>query len=254
MGKSWDDFPGRVVLNGLDLFSGIGGLSIALEPWVRTVAYCERDRYAQGVLLSRQREGRLNRAPIWDDVTTLRGNLLGAVDIITGGFPCQDISAAGLKRGLGGERSGLVFEIFRLVRECRPRFIFLENVPDIVFRGLDRILLDLHAMGFDARWTVVSAAEVGADHFRERWFLAAHSHRERIQAGPGGHVRQKNKVGPYSIGGNLSPFQPATYDRLLRTPNGISPRVDCTRCLGNAVVPLQARDAFARLFGIEGGR
>jgi len=75
-------------MNGLDLFSGIGGIGIALEPWVRTVAYCERDRYAQGVLLSRMRSGDIDTAPIWDDVTTLRGDMLPRIDIIFGGFPC----------------------------------------------------------------------------------------------------------------------------------------------------------------------
>jgi DNA (cytosine-5)-methyltransferase 1 len=83
-------------MNGLDLFSGIGGISLALEPWVRTVAYCEQDRYAQGVLLSRMRSGGIDRAPIWDDVRTLNKSILPNIDIIFGGFPCQDISVAGL--------------------------------------------------------------------------------------------------------------------------------------------------------------
>jgi len=92
------------VLNGLDLFSGIGGISLALDPWVRTVAYCERDRYAQAVLLSRMRAAQLCAAPIWDDVRTLRFELLPPIDIITGGFPCQDISVAGAGAGLEGGR------------------------------------------------------------------------------------------------------------------------------------------------------
>lgn len=113
------------MLNGLDLFSGIGGLTIALEPWVRPIAYCENDRYAQSVLLSRMRSGEIATAPIWDDVRTLRGDLFrDGVDIISGGFPCQDISVAGTGKGLAGERSGLFFEIVRLARELRPKFIF----------------------------------------------------------------------------------------------------------------------------------
>ncbi len=162
-------------LNGLDLFSGIGGIGLALGPWVRTVAYCEQDRYAQGVLLSRMRSGDLDRAPIWNDVRTLRGDMLPPIDIIFGGFPCQDLSVAGTGAGLAGERSGLVFEIFRLARECRPRFIFLENVPALAVRGLDRVLLELNALGYDARWTIVSAAEVGAPHLRERIWILAHA-------------------------------------------------------------------------------
>lgn len=162
-------------MNGLDLFSGIGGIGIALEPWVRTVAYCERDRYAQGVLLSRMRSGDIDQAPIWDDVTTLRADLLPRIDIIFGGFPCQDLSVAGAGKGLAGERSGLFFEIVRLARECRPRFLFLENVPAIRTRGGETVVKELAKIGYDCRWTTLSAAAVGAPHKRDRWFLLAKS-------------------------------------------------------------------------------
>jgi hypothetical protein len=96
-------------VNGLDLFSGIGGITLALSPWVRPVAYCENDRYAQAILLSRQASGDLPIAPIWDDIRTLTYSILPVVkiDIIYGGFPCQDISVAGLGAGLEGKRSGL---------------------------------------------------------------------------------------------------------------------------------------------------
>lgn len=162
-------------LNGLDLFSGIGGIGIGLEEWVRTACYCEQDRYAQGVLLSRMQSGDIDRAPIWDDVQTLKGTLLPKIDIIFGGFPCQDISVAGNGKGLEGKRSGLFFEIARLASELRPKFIFLENVTAITVRGLERITMELTALGYDCRWTVVSAAEVGANHLRERWFLLAYA-------------------------------------------------------------------------------
>ena len=163
-------------MNGLDLFSGIGGMSFALSRWVRPIAYCENDRHAQAELLQRMRGGQLCHAPIWDDVRTLRGDSLGNwIDIIYGGFPCQDLSVAGNGAGLEGERSGLVFEVFRLVRECRPKFVFLENVPALAVRGLDRVLLEFHALGFDARWTIVSAAEMGAPHLRERIWILAHA-------------------------------------------------------------------------------
>ena len=163
-------------LNGLDLFSGIGGLTIALQDWVRPVAYCEIDRYAQHVLLSRMSEGELPIAPIWDDVQTLKKEHLPLpIDIIYGGFPCQDISVAGRGEGLEGERSGLFFEIVRLVREIRPAFIFLENVPAIRNRGLDTVAKEISNAGYDCRWTDLSASEVGAWHKRNRWWLLAHS-------------------------------------------------------------------------------
>lgn len=185
-------------LNGLDLFSGIGGISLALEPWVRTVAYCEADRYAQSVLLSRMASGQIELAPIWDDVRTLDGrSLTCSIDVIFGGFPCQDISVAGNGVGLEGERSGLFFEIVRLVGELRPRFIFLENVPAITVRGLDRVLLELTKIGYDCRWTIVSAAEVGAPHLRERWFLLAYANGERGGDESDGIGRRRDSTKPW---------------------------------------------------------
>jgi DNA (cytosine-5)-methyltransferase 1 len=118
--------------------------------------------------------------------------MLPAIDIIYGGFPCQDISVAGTGAGLAGERSGLVFDLLRLVGECRPRFVFLENVPALAVRGLDRVLLELHALGFDARWTVVSAAEVGAPHLRERIWILAHARSIGI--------REQSKPEPRGLG------------------------------------------------------
>lgn len=162
---------------------------MALSPWVRTVAYCENDRYAQSVLLSRMASGELPLAPIWDDVQTLGlGNLGSArgIDIITGGFPCQNISATGDGTGLEGNKSRLFFEIMRLAGELRPRFIFLENSPAIAVRGLDRVLLELTALGYECRWTIVSAGELGAPHLRERFFLLANS-----DSDSGGHSGEK---------------------------------------------------------------
>jgi DNA (cytosine-5)-methyltransferase 1 len=163
------------VLHGLDLFSGIGGITKALDGYVRPVAYCEIEPYARGVLLSRMHSGDLPLAPIWDDVSTLRGAMLPQVDIIYGGFPCQDISCAGRREGLGGKRSGLFFEILRLVEEIRPIFIFLENVPNIRTKGLAEAIRQLSSRGFDCRWLCLSAEEMGAPHKRNRWFLLAHA-------------------------------------------------------------------------------
>lgn len=168
-------------MNGLDLFSGIGGITKALDGYVRPVAYCENDRYCQGVLLSRMASGDLPIAPIWDDITTLNGSDLPPLDIIYGGFPCQDISVAGRGAGLAGQRSGLFFEIVRLAREIKPSFIFLENVPNIRTKGLGTVVKTLAEIGYDCRWGVLSASDVGANHKRERWFLLAHSNSERLE-------------------------------------------------------------------------
>lgn len=165
-------------LNGLDLFSGIGGITLGLSEWVRPIAYCEIERYTQGVLLSRMAEGSLPKAPIWEDIKTLKGSMLPIQpDIIYGGFPCQDISTAGLGAGLEGERSGLFFEIVRLAKETKSPFIFLENVPAIRTRGLRGVIRTLTDLGYDCRWTRISAAELDAPHIRYRWFLLAYSNK-----------------------------------------------------------------------------
>ena len=241
------------MLNGLDLFSGIGGLSIALKPWVRTVAYCERDRYAQAVLLSRITSGELDRAPIWDDVTSLRGAMLPSIDIIFGGFPCQDISVAGNGAGLDGERSGLFFEVIRLTRDIRPAFVFLENVPAIHHRGLERVLMEFTQIGYDCRWTIISAGELGAPHLRERWWLLAYSNSERLQVSRT-ELSAKSKGQPRTGYAAECILQRQVWSQspseLCRVDDGIRPKTHRLRCLGNAVVPIQAREAFKLLSGI----
>lgn len=243
------------MLNGLDLFSGIGGISLALRPWVKPIAYCENDRYAQCVLLSRMASGELPEAPIWDDVRTLTMGVLGnagaSVDIISGGFPCQDISVAGAGAGLGGDRSGLVEEIFRLSSELRPNFIFMENVPAITFRGLGSIVSRLASMGYDCRWTVLSAGEIGAVHLRERWWILAHANRDGRKTRDQGHARR------LSIMPSFSPKRRTTWapngdltPRVDRIGNGLPARVDRGHALGNAVCPQAAREAFKRLMGL----
>lgn len=174
-------------MNGMDLFSGIGGISKALEQWVKPVIYCEIDTYCQGVLLSRMADESISDGPIWDDITTLSGcPFNGSIDIIYGGFPCQDVSIAGNGKGLAGERSGLFFEILRLAEEIKPKYIFLENVPAITSRGGLQVVREITALGYDCRWCVISAASVGALHRRERWFLLAHAKHHGASTGTGG--------------------------------------------------------------------
>lgn len=162
-------------MNELALFAGAGGgiLGGKLLGW-RTRCAVEFDSYAARVLLARQRDGALDRFPIWDDVRTFDGRRWrGSIDVVSGGFPCQDISCAGKGAGIGGERSGLWSEMARIVGEVRPRFVFVENSPLLVSRGLDRVLTDLASLGFDATWGVVGADDVGAPHRRKRFWLVA---------------------------------------------------------------------------------
>ena len=180
----------------LALFAGAGGgiLGGLLIGW-RTVCAVEIDSYARSVLLARQRDGILQPFPIWDDVRTFNGKpWRGRVDIVSGGFPCQDISCAGKGAGLDGERSGLWSEFARIIREVRPRFVFIENSPALVVRGLDRVLADLAAMGLDAEWGVISAADVGAPHLRERIWIVANARGRRCNQSAIREVQQPRRT------------------------------------------------------------
>jgi len=134
---------------GLSLFSGIGGIELSINEEVKTVAYVENEPYCQAILIKRMQEGWINSAPIYDDVRTFSGKRYrGHVDIVFGGFPCQDISCAGTKEGIKkGNRSGLFFEFMRIVSEIRPRFVFMENTSEIIRRGLDIVLSELTNRG-----------------------------------------------------------------------------------------------------------
>jgi len=170
-------------LRVLDLFSGIGGFSLGLERTggFSTVAFCEIEPFPRRVL-AKHWPG----VPIYDDVRTLTADVLRrdgiAVDVITGGFPCQDLSIAGKQRGMGeGTRSGLWSEIVRLIGELRPQYVIVENVAALLSgpserRGgwFGRVLGDLAECGYDAEWRNIPACMVGAPHRRERIWVVAH--------------------------------------------------------------------------------
>jgi len=164
-------------MNELALFAGAGGgiLGGHLLGW-RTVCAVEWEQYPRDVLLARQDDGCLPLFPIWDDVQTFDGRpWRGVVDVVSGGFPCQDISAAGKGAGIDGERSGMWAHMARIIREVGPRYCFVENSPMLTSRGLGRVLGDLAAMGYDARWGVLGAVDAGAPHKRDRIWIVGDS-------------------------------------------------------------------------------
>jgi DNA (cytosine-5)-methyltransferase 1 len=160
------------MLKVLDLFAGIGGFSLGLERTggFETIGFCELDKKAQAVLKKHWPE-----VPIYDDVTKLtKDDIHGTVDVITGGFPCQDISLAGKGAGLEGERSGLWWEYHRLIKELQPKWVIAENVSALRSRGLDQVLRSLSEIGYDAEWHCIPASAVGAPHRRDRVWIVAY--------------------------------------------------------------------------------
>lgn len=174
--------------NELHLFAGAGGGILGgMLLGHRCVCAVEIDPYCRDVLLQRQRDGVLPWFPIWDDVRTFDGRpWRGLVDIICGGFPCQDISCVGKRAGIHGPRSGLWKEFARVIGEVRPRRVFVENVAALLGRGMGIVCGDLARLGYDAQWGVVSAADAGAPHLRKRiWILA-----DAVPAGERGKLGQ----------------------------------------------------------------
>jgi len=182
-------------LNELALFAGGGGglLASYLLGW-KTIAAVEIDPYCRKILLQRQRDQILEPFPIWDDIRTFNPlPFKGCIDVVSGGFPCQDISAAGKGKGLSGERSGLVFEMLRVVETIQPELVFAENSPLLRSRGLNVILREFNRMGYHACWGVLGAGDLGAPHKRKRmWIVAqlANSNRSELREQPGRGCRE----------------------------------------------------------------
>lgn len=219
----------------LDLFSGVGGFSLGLERTghFETTAFCEKEPYCQEIL-----HQHWPGVPIYDDITTAR--FTESVDLVTAGFPCQDISYAGLGAGLSGERSGLYWSILRTLRLVGRKPLLLENVAGLLTRGLCTVQGSLAEIGYDSEWHCIPASAVGAPHRRDRIWIIAYPD----TFGSWGSQRQNSKDRcfaleklPALLRSRNRQWNELPTPRICRSHDGIPHRAHRLKALGNAVVP-----------------
>jgi DNA (cytosine-5)-methyltransferase 1 len=235
-------------MNELALFAGAGGgiLGGLLLGWT-TVCAVEINAYCARRLMQRQNEGHIAPFPIWDDVCTFDGRpWKGIIDVVSGGFPCQDISASGTGQGLAGDRSGLWVEMARIIGEVQPQYALVENSPILTSRGLGTVLGDLAEMGFNAGWGTFTAEDEGAPIERERLFIACTNKKYG--------EKRMGTSGKAKIFKNTRKKCP---DFWLQTPsvntgmvNGLADYMESVSAIGNGQVPAVVKTAWRCLAGI----
>jgi len=224
------------------LFSGIGGFDLGFDrAGLKCAWQVEIDPFARAVLQKHWPE-----VPKHDDVKTFEPT---PVDVVCGGFPCQDISSSGKRNGLDGERSGLFYEFSRVIRTIRPRFVVMENVADLVVRGLPRVLGELAEIGYDAEWHCIPAADFGLPQGRDRIWIVANTHGKRCEAS---EERDSTRaiISKRPNDDGLVEAQHRARDvapRKCRVAHGVSRGMDRVRACGNAVVPAIAEWIGRRL-------
>lgn len=221
---------------------------MALAGIARPVAYCEVDEVCRGILARKMLAGVLPKRKVFEDVKSLRGKDVGAIDIIVGGWPCQDLSMMGKRKGLAGARSGLIYEVLRLTDELKPKFLFLENVPPLVVNGLGEVVKEfVDKRGYELRWAVVPAAALGAPHSRRRWYGLL-VRKDLLKGESGGLVKWKLDKKPYKWF-DWGKGEPRGMQRMV-VPRSIEEKqtmLDYVSRLGNSVVPDAVRAAFMLL-------
>lgn len=242
-------------MNELALFAGAGGGILAgkLLGW-RTVCAVEIEEYPRNILLARQDDGTLPPFPIWDDVRTFDGRpWRGLVDVVSGGFPCQDISVCGNGTGLDGSRSGLWTEMRRIIGEVRPRLVFVENSPALAFRGGARVIGDLAAMGYMGRNCCLGGFSVGGCANGERmWIVATSSNGAMLEGldlpklGVAYTEESCRRQYTRAVGAMLTQDD---YTEIKRNPDDVADGMDRLKAIGNGQNPYVAALAWHILAG-----
>lgn len=247
-------------MNELALFAGAGGGILGGKPlgW-NTVCAVEWEQYPASVLVQRQNDKLLPPFPVWDDVRTFDGKpWRGIVDVVSGGFPCQDISPArtnsgGRGDGLNGSKSGLWTEFARIIGEVRPRWVLVENSHHLRTKGLGRVLKDLALIGYDAAWGVLSAEDCGANHERKRMWIVAHANNKGKSTSPFNDETQRvprvKGFSPETSGSHGTQVGGWWKDtsHLDGMDDGVAYRMDRIKAIGNGQVPIVAATAFKQL-------
>ena len=227
------------------LFAGIGGFELGIEraiPNAHTIWQVEQDQFCQSILAKHW-----PNATIYNDVRTVGAHNLQPIDILLGGFPCQDISIAGQQRGIkDGTRSGLWWEMHRIIMEIRPRIVIMENVPNIIAVGGKTVVGSLAKIGYNCEWSIISARQFGAPHLRKRWFGIAYPHGIGSNKTTHGRINQINNKGPtIQCGRSQGKESTQTYwqhnpppqSTICGMDDGVPNRVVKLKALGNAIVP-----------------
>lgn len=225
------------------LFSGIGGFEEGAKlAGIETLWNCEYESFQRSILSKHYNESKQ-----YEDIRT--AIIRDRVDIISGGFPCQDISVAGKMEGIKGSRSGLWSEMYRIIREIRPGYVIIENSPALLIRGFEQVLCDLSQIGYDAEWQCISNIAFGYPHKRERLYVIAYPHEKRLQSDicPNGSFKSvfkkwsSNKNDGYTLSKRIHEIG---QSEVIRNGNGFRSWTHRVGSIGNAVNPTIAYYLF----------
>jgi DNA (cytosine-5)-methyltransferase 1 len=215
------------------LFSGIGGFELGLERALNatTAWQVEIDPYCRSILKKHWPSSK-----IYEDVKDVGAHNLEPVDIICGGFPCQDISTAGKQKGLKGEKSSLWFEMHRIISELRPQIAIIENTANIINRGGAELLCSLAQIGYAAEWITISARMFGAPHLRKRCFFVTYPYSIYAQ------IQAKGQLSTEQKSRSISEIRQIRLSREIKpticfNDNGVSNRISRLKAIGNSIVP-----------------